>query len=123
MVSRMSWRSGGAGGFADEEAAHFDGEDDGDEAEEDADGDGAGGVPSGVVGEEGHADGAEGGEEAEDGAGVFEEDDGEFGGFGVADELPPACAFSEVVGGDDGGAEGVALEGDAEEEDGDGDAG
>lgn len=80
------------GGFAQEEGLGFDGEDGGNDDEQDADGGGSGGVPAAVIGKEGEADTDECEDEADECAEVFEENYGEFGGFGGAHEADPGLA-------------------------------
>ena len=65
---------------------------------------------------EGEADAAEGEDEADQRAEVLQEDDGQFGGLGAADELRPGELAAQFVGLLDGGAEGEALGDDREDE-------
>ena len=68
---------------------------------------------------EGEADAAEGEDQADEGAEVLQEDDGQLGGLGAADELGPGLLAAELVGLLDGGAEGEALGDDREDQDAD----
>ncbi len=108
-----------ARGLAEEQGLGLGGQDEGDQDEEDADADGADAVPDAVAGEQGQADAAEGEDEADEGAEVLQEDDGQFGGLGAADVLDPGEGAAGLVGLLDGGAEGVALGEDREDEDAD----
>ena len=65
---------------------------------------------------EGEADAAQGEDEADEGAEVLQQDDGEFGCLGAADELHPGQGAAGVVGLADGGAEGEALGDDREDQ-------
>ena len=75
----------------------------------------------GVVGGERGPDCGEREHEADEGAEVLEEDHRELRVLRPADELPPTAVTADVVGLDDCGAEGEALQHDGEEEDADGD--
>ena len=69
--------------LADQQALHLDGQDDGDDDEQDADGDRADGVPAGLVGEVGQEHAAEGEEQADLGADVLEQHDRQLGLLGL----------------------------------------
>ena len=75
--------------LADQEALHLDGQDDGDDAQQDTDGEGGDAVPDGVVGERGEPDAAEGQKEADQGAEVLEQHDRQLRHPGPLDELAP----------------------------------
>ena len=75
--------------LAEQQRLRLGGEDQGDEDEQDADAQGADAVPDAVAGRQRDADAGEGEGEADQGAEVLQQDDGEFGGLGAADELLP----------------------------------
>ena len=79
----------GAGGLAEQQGLGLGGEDEGDQDEQDADAEGADAVPDAVAGGEGEADAAEREDQADQRAEVLQEDDGQLGGLGAADELRP----------------------------------
>ena len=66
---------------------------------------------------EGEADAAEGEDQADEGAEVLQEDDGQLGRLGAADELRPGLLAAQRVGLLDGRAEGEGLGDDREDED------
>ena len=81
---------GPGGRLADQQALHLVGQDEGDDAEEQADAEGADAVVDGVVGGDRGGDGDQGDEEAGQRAEVLQQDDRELGLLGPPDELPPA---------------------------------
>ena len=85
----------------------------------DADAQRADAVPDAVAGEQGEADAAEGEDQADERAEVLQEDDGQLGGLGAADELRPGELAAQLVGLLDGRAEGEALGDDREDQDAD----
>jgi hypothetical protein len=103
LVDRLA-----GGGLADEQALDLGGQHGRDGDEERADGEGGDAVEDAVAGGQGEADPGQGEQQAEQRAGVFQQDDGRFGGAGVADELNPALPAADPVGCLDGGAQRVA---------------
>ena len=113
----MTWSIGG--GLAEQQGLHLDGENDRDEHQERADQGGADGVPDAVVGGQGHADAEQREDQAEQGGEVLEQDDGQLGRLGRADEARPRTLATDVVALDDGRTKGEPLERDRDEQDGD----
>ena len=76
----------------------FHGQHGGDGHQQQADHRGAEGVPDAVAGDQRQADAEEREDQAQQGAEVLQQDDGQLGLLGVADELDPALLAAQRVG-------------------------
>ncbi len=107
----------------EEQALHLDGQHHGDDGQEDPDAQRADAVVDRIARDQGGADRPQGDDQADLSAEVLEQHDRELRVLRMADELPPPGIAPHLVGLHDGGAEGVRLQQDGEEEDADGDRG
>jgi len=110
-----------AGALAEEQGLHLQGKDHGDDNEQQADHRGAGGVPAALTGQQRHRDPEQCEHQAEERTAVLQQDDGQLGGLGGADELLPGAVPADVVRLDDGSPQRVSLHDHGHQKDRDGD--